>query len=126
MKLNSPLPQTLPKECQKAAKIREYGPCCELRLLNITVSSFVDSKNNRLDGVSSFVIRLPHIFMLVYFRSYHAVSCKMPKDLRSSLSSKLGSSSQRELGLELSLQNSRMDVSSALATRYRWTTSVIF
>ncbi|KAJ7102318.1 hypothetical protein B0H15DRAFT_324987 [Mycena belliarum] len=36
MKLNSPLPQTLPKECAKAAKIFE---------------SFVDSGNNGLDGV---------------------------------------------------------------------------
>ncbi|KAG9314700.1 Las1-like-domain-containing protein [Chiua virens] len=36
MKLNSPLPQTLPKECQKAAKI---------------FSSFVDSKHNGLDGI---------------------------------------------------------------------------
>ncbi|ETW75827.1 hypothetical protein HETIRDRAFT_38024 [Heterobasidion irregulare TC 32-1] len=36
MKLNSPLPQTLPKECDKAAKI---------------FKSFVDSGNNGLDGV---------------------------------------------------------------------------
>ncbi|KAJ6574737.1 hypothetical protein B0H19DRAFT_933094 [Mycena capillaripes] len=36
MKLNSPLPQTLPKECLKAAKI---------------FKSFVDSSNNGLDGV---------------------------------------------------------------------------
>ncbi|KIK71397.1 hypothetical protein GYMLUDRAFT_149115 [Collybiopsis luxurians FD-317 M1] len=36
MKLNSPLPQTLPKECLKAAKI---------------FKSFVDSGNNGLDGV---------------------------------------------------------------------------
>jgi len=36
MKLNTPLPQTLPKECEKAAKI--FG-------------SFVDSNNNGLDGV---------------------------------------------------------------------------
>jgi lipid-binding SYLF domain-containing protein len=36
MKLNSPLPQPLPKECLKAAKIFQ---------------SFVDSGNNGLDGV---------------------------------------------------------------------------
>ncbi|KAL6303318.1 hypothetical protein BKA93DRAFT_789148 [Sparassis latifolia] len=36
MKLNSPLPQTLPKECSKAAK---------------TFKSFVDGGNNGLDGV---------------------------------------------------------------------------
>ncbi|KAJ7693688.1 hypothetical protein B0H17DRAFT_1059529 [Mycena rosella] len=36
MKLNSPLPQPLPKECEKAAKI---------------FKSFVDSSNNGLDGV---------------------------------------------------------------------------
>lgn len=36
MKFNTPLPQTLPKECTKAAKI---------------FSSFVDNKNNGLDGV---------------------------------------------------------------------------
>jgi len=36
MKLNSPLPQTLPRECQKAAKI---------------FASFVDGKNNGLDGI---------------------------------------------------------------------------
>ncbi|KAG1716774.1 hypothetical protein ID866_372 [Astraeus odoratus] len=36
MKLNSALPQTLPKECEKAVRI---------------FSSFVDSKNNGLDGV---------------------------------------------------------------------------
>ncbi|KAG2123606.1 hypothetical protein DEU56DRAFT_829361 [Suillus clintonianus] len=36
MKFNTPLPQTLPKECAKAAKI---------------FSSFVDNKNNGLDGV---------------------------------------------------------------------------
>ncbi|KAH7883942.1 hypothetical protein F5I97DRAFT_1896922 [Phlebopus sp. FC_14] len=36
MKFNSPLPQTLPKECNKAARI--FG-------------SFVDGKNNGLDGV---------------------------------------------------------------------------
>lgn len=36
MKFNTPLPQTLPKECTKAAKI---------------FSSFVDNKNNGLDGI---------------------------------------------------------------------------
>ncbi|KAF8446327.1 hypothetical protein L210DRAFT_3529639 [Boletus edulis BED1] len=36
MKLSSPLPQSLPKECQKATKI---------------LSSFVDSRNNGLDGI---------------------------------------------------------------------------
>ncbi|KAH0838639.1 hypothetical protein J3R83DRAFT_6962, partial [Lanmaoa asiatica] len=36
MKLNSPLPQTLPKECQKAAKI---------------LSSFVDGRSNGLDSI---------------------------------------------------------------------------
>jgi hypothetical protein len=64
MKFNSPLPQTLPKECQKAAKIREFGLFCNLRFLNIsdhTVSSFADGKNNGLDGVSGFLIQLPCI-----------------------------------------------------------------
>ncbi|KAF8557356.1 DUF500-domain-containing protein [Imleria badia] len=36
MKFNSPLPQTLPKECQKAAKI---------------LSSFIDSRDNGLDSI---------------------------------------------------------------------------
>jgi hypothetical protein len=48
----------------------------------------------------------------------------MPRDLRSSLSSKLGSSSQHELGPELLLQNSRMDVSSTPSARYYLTSSV--
>lgn len=62
MKLSSPLPQSLPKECQKAARIRESGlSICPLSFLNIAVSSFVDSKNNGLDGVSGFLIWLPHI-----------------------------------------------------------------
>lgn len=48
----------------------------------------------------------------------------MPRDLRSLQSSKLGSSSQRELGPELLLQNSRMDVSFTLDTKYCMTSNV--
>lgn len=54
MKLNTPLPQPLPKECAKAAKI-----CTSSRLAMestadffcLAVKSFVDSGNNGLDGV---------------------------------------------------------------------------
>lgn len=48
----------------------------------------------------------------------------MPRDLQSSLSSKLGSSFQHELGPELSLQNSQMDVSSTPGTGYYLTSSI--
>ena len=52
-KLQNPLPQALPKECAKAAKI------CTLPVLSypfthtnaFTVKNFVDSGNNGLDGV---------------------------------------------------------------------------
>ena len=60
MKLNTPLPQPLPKECAKAARICEFPsltfwttqkgpdpPCA--------VKSFVDHGNNGLDGVRSFI-----------------------------------------------------------------------
>jgi lipid-binding SYLF domain-containing protein len=52
MKLNSPLPQSLPKECAKAAKICQY-PVFVFHndLIHILVRSFVDRGNNGLDGV---------------------------------------------------------------------------
>jgi hypothetical protein len=55
MKFNTPLPQTLPKECTKAAKICEYLLASLWATIGLTlcpVSSFVDNKNNGLDGVS--------------------------------------------------------------------------
>ncbi|KAG6837887.1 hypothetical protein H0H93_013040 [Arthromyces matolae] len=44
MKLNSPIPQPLSKECSKAARIYQFH-------LVLSVKSFVDDHNNGLDGV---------------------------------------------------------------------------
>ncbi|KAK7058358.1 hypothetical protein VNI00_001992 [Paramarasmius palmivorus] len=54
-KINTPLPQPLPKECEKAAKICQYVPFHPMiHLADPTftiVRSFVDRGNNGLDGV---------------------------------------------------------------------------
>jgi lipid-binding SYLF domain-containing protein len=54
MKLNSPLPQSLPKECAKAAKICKYiwlSTQLQPTYHHPLVRSFVDGGNNGLDGV---------------------------------------------------------------------------
>ncbi|KAG6826342.1 hypothetical protein H0H92_000258 [Tricholoma furcatifolium] len=57
MKLNSPIPQPLSKECTKAARICQFFPRLTLYHLltrhvrSMTVKSFVDGSNNGLDGV---------------------------------------------------------------------------
>lgn len=52
MKFNTPLPQSLSKECAKAAKICAYTTLFKPSRTNIIlVQSFVDSRNNGLDGV---------------------------------------------------------------------------
>jgi SH3 domain-containing YSC84-like protein 1 len=58
-KVNSPLPQSLQKECGKAAKICElpsFKRTASIILKLATVASFVDSGNNGLDGVVPRVI----------------------------------------------------------------------
>jgi len=52
MKFNNPLPQPLPKECEKAAKIcAQKNPTTIILLTTTSVKSFVDSTNTGLDGV---------------------------------------------------------------------------
>lgn len=52
MKLNSPLPQTLPKECTKAASICMISFHTIIFVSHLPiVRSFVDNGNNGLDGV---------------------------------------------------------------------------
>jgi hypothetical protein len=52
MKLNSPLPQTLPKECTKAASICMISFHTIIFIFHLyIVRSFVDNGNNGLDGV---------------------------------------------------------------------------
>ena len=65
MKLSSPLPQPLPKECVKAARICMFYSrrLTWTSLMSFVVNSFVDQGNNGLDGVSESLPVLESILM---------------------------------------------------------------
>lgn len=63
-KLGNPLPQPLPKECTKAARICMslcHPVCTYIHHTWPTVNSFVDSGNNGLDGVRVVLLELIHL-----------------------------------------------------------------
>lgn len=110
MKLNNPLPQALPKECNKAAKIcalelKSYIPLMRLTgdFFELKGRSFVDSGNNGLDGVCESLL----LYICTAQREFNrtprsspSIFWRMLVDLLYSRFSKLDSCSLLGLGVD--------------------------
>lgn len=114
MKFNTPLPQPLPKECEKAAKIcacfsftPELVSLYALMLstpvaLSNLVKSFVDNGNNGLDGVRRYLKYLYwNLDTTTLSRSYLDKYLRMPKASPYLRSSRLVSYFRPELAAAL-------------------------